>query len=57
MDLIGKIHPASSKGHSFILVATDYFTKCVEALPMKKAELKDVIQFIKEKIIQRFEIP
>ena len=27
MDLIGKIHPTSSKGHSFILMATNYFTK------------------------------
>ena len=48
MDLIGKIHPASSKGHNFILVATNYFTKWVEVVPLKKAEQKDVIQFIKE---------
>ena len=48
MDLIGKIHPASSKGHSFILVATNYFTKWVEVIPLKKEYLKDVIQFIKE---------
>jgi hypothetical protein len=27
LDCIGKIHPGSSKGHWFILVATDYFTK------------------------------
>ncbi|XP_075515591.1 uncharacterized protein LOC142550238 [Primulina tabacum] len=27
MDLIGKIYPSSSKGYSFILVATDFFTK------------------------------
>ena len=57
MDLIGKIHLASSKGHSFILVATYYFTKWVEAVPLKKAEHKDVIQFIKEQIIHRFGIP
>ena len=52
MDLIGKIYLASSKGHDFILVATDYFTKWVEAVLVKKLERKDVIQFIKEKIIQ-----
>ena len=57
MDLIGKIYPASSKGHNFILVATKYFTKWVEAVPLKKVEHKDVIQFIKEQIIHRFEIP
>ena len=56
MDLVGKIYLASSKGH-FILVATDYFTKWVEEVPLKKAEHKDVIQFIKEHIIHRFGIP
>ena len=54
MDLIRKIYPASSKGHSFILVATDHFTKWVEALPLKKAKQKDVIQ---DQIIHRFGIP
>ena len=48
MDLIGKIYLASSKGHNFILGPIDYFTKWVEAVPLKKAEQKDVIQFIKE---------
>ena len=31
IDLIGYIYPLSSKNHKFILVATDYFTKWVEA--------------------------
>ncbi|XP_073277708.1 uncharacterized protein [Primulina huaijiensis] len=57
MDLIGKIYPASSKGHSFILVATDFFTKWVEAVPLKKAEQGDVINFVKENSIHRFGIP
>ena len=57
MDLIGKICPTSSKGHNFILVATDYFIKWVGAVPLKKAMQKDVIQFIKEQIIHRFGIP
>ena len=57
IDLIGKIYLTSSKGHNFILVTTNYFTKWVEAVPLKKAEQKDVIQFIKEQIIHRFGIP
>ncbi|XP_059669401.1 uncharacterized protein LOC132314572 [Cornus florida] len=31
MDLIGKINPLSSKGHHWIILVTDYFTKWVEA--------------------------
>ncbi|KAM1804756.1 hypothetical protein ACFX12_030586 [Malus domestica] len=27
MNFVGHIYPASSKGHTFIIVATDYFTK------------------------------
>ena len=52
-----KIYPTSSKGHNFILVATDYFAKWVEVIPLKKVEQKEVIQFIKEQIIHRFGIP
>ena len=55
MDIIGKIHPASSKGHSFILIATNYFTMWAEAVPLKKSRI--VIQFIKGQIIHRFGIP
>ena len=57
MDLIGKIYPTSPKGHNFILVAIDHFSKWVEAVPLKKEKQKDVIQFIKGEIIHRFGIP
>ena len=57
MDLIGKIYPSSSKGHYFILVAADYFSNWVEAIPLKKVEQKDVIQFIIEHLIHRFSTP
>ncbi|KAL8143245.1 LOW QUALITY PROTEIN: hypothetical protein V2J09_016277 [Rumex salicifolius] len=36
LNLIGPITPTSSKGHIWILVATKYFTKWVEAVPLKK---------------------
>ena len=32
IDVIGMIEPKESNGHCFILVATDYFTKWVEAV-------------------------
>nr|AAM22019.1 Putative polyprotein [Oryza sativa Japonica Group]AAP52695.1 retrotransposon protein, putative, unclassified [Oryza sativa Japonica Group] len=53
MDMIGQINPPSSKGHKFILVTTDYFTKWVEAVPLKKVDSGDAIQFVKEHIIYR----
>jgi hypothetical protein len=57
LDFIGKIHPSSSKGHLFVLVATDYFTKWTEAVPLKNMTHKEVIDFIMEHIINRFDIP
>jgi hypothetical protein len=57
MDMIGKINSPSSKGHQFILAITDYFTKWVEAVPMRSVASKDVIHFVKEYVIHRFGIP
>ena len=56
LDFIGQIHPSSSKGHHFILVATDYFTKWIEVVPLKNMTHKEVIKFILEHIIHRFGI-
>jgi hypothetical protein len=49
--------PSISKGHLYILAIMDYFTKRVEAIPMKIVTLKDAINFIKEHVIHRFGIP
>lgn len=57
MDLIGMVHPPSSKNHTFILVATDYFTKWAEAIPLKSVNQQDVIKAIRERIVHRFGIP
>jgi hypothetical protein len=57
LDFIGQIHPPSSKGHRFVLVAMDYFTKWTEAVPLKNMTHKEVIEFITEHIIHRFGIP
>ena len=57
IDLIGRIYPPSSKNNKFILVATDYFTKWVEAIPLKNVTSKDMVEFVKEHIIYRFGIP
>jgi hypothetical protein len=34
LDFIGQVHPMSSRGHRFVLVATDYFTKWTEVMPL-----------------------
>lgn len=44
LDLIGRINPASSKGHQYILVVVDYFLKiisfaCLESRPNRYYQL------------------
>jgi hypothetical protein len=57
LDFVGQIHPASSKHHRFVLVAMEYFTKWTEVVPLKNMTHREVIQFISEHIIHRFNIP
>jgi hypothetical protein len=57
LDFIGQIHPATSKGHRFVLVALDYFTKWMKVVPLKNMTHREVIHFISEHIIHRFGIP
>ena len=56
MDLIGKIYPASSKQHYFIIVATDHFTNG-GTKPVKSTTSQEIITSIEEHLIQRFGIP
>jgi hypothetical protein len=53
---IEQIHHSSSKGHRFMLVGTDYFTKWTKVVPLKNMMCKEVIEFITEHIIHRFGI-
>ena len=54
IDFIGEIHPPSSGQHKWILTATDYFTKWVEAIPARNATDTVIIKFMEENIISRF---
>src|SRR4051812_50228920 len=56
MDMIGKVNPPSSKGHMWILAITDYFTKWVEAVPMKSVSSKDVIDLGFPKLSRPMEV-
>jgi hypothetical protein len=57
LDFIGKTLPPSSKGHCFVIMATYYFTKWTEAIPLKNMTHREVIEFITGHIIHRFGIP
>ncbi|KAM2398969.1 hypothetical protein ACFXTH_035588 [Malus domestica] len=57
MNFIGQIYPYSSKGHTFIIMATDYFTKWVEASAVKTITSAAVKKFIETKILHRFGCP
>jgi hypothetical protein len=57
LDFMGQIYPLSSKGHRFVLAAMDYFTKWTKVIPLKNMTRKEVIKFITEHIIHRFDIP
>ena len=48
LNFIGQINPPSSKGHRFVLVATDYI--------LKNMTHREVIEFITDHIIHRFGI-
>ena len=56
LDVISEIVPHSSKYSRYILLAMDYFTKCVEATPLKLANSESIIEFIDQIIITRFGI-
>ena len=53
---MGPVNP-SLRGYIWILVATEYFTKWVEAVPLRKATGGAVANFIEENIIMRFGVP
>ena len=57
LDIIGEIVPNSSKQHKYILTTIDYFTKWVEAIPLKEANTKSITNFIDQYIITRFGHP
>jgi hypothetical protein len=56
LDFIKDIHPPSSGQHRWILTATDYFTKWIEAIPTRSTSHKVIISLL-EDIIARFGFP
>jgi transposase InsO family protein len=57
LDFIGEIHSQSSAQHKWILIAIDYFTKWIEAVPTRQATYTVIIQFMENNILSRFGCP
>ncbi|XP_024441588.2 uncharacterized protein LOC112324170 [Populus trichocarpa] len=55
IDFMGPFPP--SFGFLYILVAVDYVSKWIEAIPSRTNDHKTVIKFLKENILSRFGIP
>ena len=57
--MIDSMHckPTSVKGHGYIIVAVDYFTKWDEAMPTYAEDGKTVALFLFNHIIARFGVP
>ena len=54
LDFIGEINPSFSGQHKWILVATDYFTKWIEAVPTRNETHQVIMKFLYENILIRF---
>ena len=57
MDFVGLFDQNSSNGYKYILTCTYYFTRCVEAIPTKKAMPKVIVKFSEEYIVSRYGCP
>jgi hypothetical protein len=57
LDFIGKINPSSSGQHKWILTATNYITKWIEAIPTWNATYKIIMEFLEVHIFSRFGCP
>jgi len=57
LNVIGPINPKSSKDHSYILIATYYFTKWQESMALKKVVSEQLIIFLKDNILSRLRVP
>jgi hypothetical protein len=57
IDFIGPINPSSSRRNRYIILATDYSTKWVEAKATRKNDAKVAADFLFDQILMRFGYP
>ncbi|KAL2624311.1 hypothetical protein R1flu_008556 [Riccia fluitans] len=53
LDFVGPIYPAASNGHRYLLVATDYATKWVEAASLPNCTIRSTADFLYNYILAR----
>ena len=46
LDVVGKINPNSSKLYKYILISTNYFSRCIEEIHLKVINDNEVIQLL-----------
>ncbi|KAL2652943.1 hypothetical protein R1flu_021071 [Riccia fluitans] len=54
LDFVGPIYPAASNGHRYLLVATDYATKWVEAASLPDCTARSIAEFLYSYILARY---
>lgn len=56
VDILGPL-PTSLKGNSYVLIVGDYFSKWMEAYPLKDQKAETVADVFVKKIVARFRVP
>ena len=49
--------PTSARGHGYIIIAVDYFTKWAETMPTYAEDGKTITLFLFNHVIARFGVP
>ncbi|KAL2634169.1 hypothetical protein R1flu_005648 [Riccia fluitans] len=57
IDFVGPVAPASRRQKRYVLVATDYFTRMVEAEATRRDDATTVAAFLFERIVCRYGMP
>ena len=57
IDFMGPFPPSTSDGKEYILVAVDYVSKWIEAIPTRTSDHREVLRFITRCIFNRFSCP
>ena len=57
IDKIGEIRPNASNGHTYIVVAIDYFSRWIEEESFGTLKAKQMAKFIEKSLICRYGVP